>query len=111
MAKIITVDRGAVEYRIIDGKLKDRWIIFAYKINTTIFEDFGKVKLTHEVVDLIDEHVSAFVDEQVEPPAPIAATIKNFADDYVSSGKITIRAGDYISLRNYIRTGAPSSKS
>jgi hypothetical protein len=51
------------------------------------------------------KHLSAYVDKHEMPPDEIAPAILNMADDFMAGREITIRAGDYISLRSFFRSG------
>jgi len=54
--------------------------------------------------ETIEKFVNAFLFENKEPPAAIAGVIMNIADDVLNSREITLRAGDYITLQNYVKT-------
>ena len=56
-----------------------------------------------EFFQAIVDHTNAYLFESKEPPAEIATTIKNIADDFVNERELVIKAGDYASLQNYIR--------
>lgn len=103
MAKYTVMKRGPIEFRIIDGKLKDRWLTIAYLI---IWDNFNRIeasKINPKVINEIDKHVAAYVNEGIEPPKAITTAIQNFADDYIATGEITIRTGDYLSIQKFVR--------
>lgn len=51
----------------------------------------------------VQTHTKALLLEQKEPPAAIAAAIHNFADDIAAGREVTVRAGDYIAIQNFMR--------
>jgi len=53
----------------------------------------------------VSRHLSAYVEKRVMPPDEIAPAILNMADDLMAGREITIRAGDYINLQNFLRGG------
>jgi hypothetical protein len=56
-----------------------------------------------EFLQAVVDHTNAYLFENTEPPAEIAPAIKNISDDYVGGREMIFRAGDYISIQNYIR--------
>jgi hypothetical protein len=55
--------------------------------------------------DHLNKLVSSYVLKQVEPPAEIASVVMNLADDHFCGRSPVIKAGDYITIQNYIRNG------
>lgn len=53
--------------------------------------------------EMISKHMNAFMQQGTMPPAEIAPAIMNLIDDQSSGRDMTMRAGDYISLQNYLR--------
>lgn len=51
----------------------------------------------------VQTHTKALLLEQKEPPAAISAAIHNFADDIAAGRDVTIRAGDYIAIQNFMK--------
>ena len=49
------------------------------------------------------KHVEAYAKEGQAPPKAIETAVMNAADDYMAGRDITLRAGDYISVQNFIR--------
>jgi hypothetical protein len=47
--------------------------------------------------------MNAFLQEGKMPPEEIAPAIMNLVDDQTSGRDMVMRAGDYISLQNYLR--------
>ena len=58
-------------------------------------------KANAPVISMIQEHAKAYMTEGKEPPAAIAGAVLNFADDIASGRTPVLRAGDYISVRNF----------
>jgi hypothetical protein len=56
-----------------------------------------------QFTEAIEKYVNAYLFESKEPPAAIAAPIMNIADDILSNREITLRAGDYITLQNFVK--------
>jgi hypothetical protein len=52
----------------------------------------------------VQVHTQAYLLEAKEPPAQIAAAIKNFADDIAAGREVVIRAGDYIAIQSYLKS-------
>lgn len=55
--------------------------------------------------ELIAKHMNAYLQDGVMPPAEITPAIINLIDDQKAGRKMTLRAGDYISLQNYLKKG------
>jgi len=49
--------------------------------------------------------MNAYLHDGKMPPAEIAPAIMNLIDDQKSGRDMALRAGDYISLQNYMRKG------
>lgn len=58
---------------------------------------------TEAFYELIAKHMNAYLQDGKMPPAEISGVILNLVDDQAAGRKLTIRAGDYISLQNYLR--------
>jgi hypothetical protein len=56
-----------------------------------------------QLYEIISTHMNAFMQQGTMPPAEIAPAIMNLIDDQSSGRTMTMRAGDYISLQNYLR--------
>ena len=85
----------------------ERRIVVAY-LNT--HEDFSKefsdvVQAAPEkkFYESVAKHLNAYLQDGVMPPTEIAPAIINLVDDYNAGRGMTLRAGDYISLQNYLR--------
>lgn len=60
-------------------------------------------KAHSHVAKIIADHAKAYMTEGKEPPAAISVAVMNFVDD-VAAGRIPVlRAGDYISARNFMK--------
>jgi hypothetical protein len=53
--------------------------------------------------EVLSQHVSAYVNEGKAPPKEIATPVLNAADDVLAGRDVTLRAGDYIAVQNFIR--------
>lgn len=56
-----------------------------------------------EFYELVANHINTYLRDGTLPPAEIAPAILNLIDDQKSGRNMTLRAGDYISLQNYLR--------
>jgi hypothetical protein len=53
--------------------------------------------------EVFTQHVEAYVKDGTAPPPAIEGAVLNAADDYLAGRDITLRAGDYIAVQNYVR--------
>jgi hypothetical protein len=89
--------------------LLERKIICYYLIirdccwNNREFADVLQKAPEKPLYEMISKHMSAFMQQGTMPPAEIAPAIMNLIDDQSSGRTMTMRAGDYISLQNYLR--------
>lgn len=67
------------------------------------FNELVQQAPTEDFYELITRHMNAYLQERKMPPTEIATVILNLVDDHAAGRKLTIRAGDYISLQNYLR--------
>ena len=93
----------------IPGWLLERKIICFYLIirdccwnNREVSDVLAKAPES-KLYDMISTHMNAFMQQGTMPPAEIAPAIMNLIDDQTSGRTMTMRAGDYISLQNYLR--------
>jgi hypothetical protein len=56
-----------------------------------------------EFYSVVSTHVKAYMKGEA-PPDSIASAILNIADDIASGRDVIIRAGDYISIQNFMRS-------
>lgn len=103
MPKNIEITKVFVDIKkaIIDRK---DWVKYLVLVNWQVREH---AKLIDKAPDAAFQK---FVAEQLEsylggkaPPAAIAGAIMNLADEHLSGGSVTLRAGDYIALQNQYR--------
>ncbi len=66
--------------------------------------DWANIPIDDVFQKKVDKFVTDYLEKGVMPPEQIAPTILNLADDLVAGRDMVIRAGDYIALRNYMRT-------
>jgi len=101
MERLKWIVRKAPEWRI------PHWSIFAYLIiNGLLWKEASElvqIKPDSRFDEVVTKHIRAYVEEGVKPPNEIASAILNLADDFMAGNQITIRAGDYISIQNYLR--------
>jgi hypothetical protein len=94
----IAVDTGNVVYN-------PTWVMYQTAPLNEIKNYEGKIsgQPSKEFYQFVVDQVNSYIFEDKEPPADIAAAIKNIADDHLSDRMPVIRAGDYISLQNHLR--------
>ena len=105
MIEVEKIDGSNKNFRIKGGKLSDTMIAPFYLVAQP-GKGFKKIKVENinpKLFETIDEHVSAYVHDNIEPPKEIAVPIYNLAEEYIKEGNLTIRAGDYVSIMDYIR--------
>jgi hypothetical protein len=87
----------------------ERKIIMMYLIiNEDFIKEFSDIVQAapeKKFYESVAKHVNAFLQDGVMPPAEIAPAIMNLVDDFKAGRDMTLRAGDYISLQNYLRKG------
>jgi hypothetical protein len=89
--------------------LLERKIICYYLIirdccwNHKEFSDVLAKAPEKQLYEMISKHMNAFMQQGTMPPEEIAPAIMNLIDDQSSGRTMTMRAGDYISLQNYLR--------
>lgn len=72
------------------------------------FGDVLEARPDERFFETFSKHVEAYVKQGEAPPKPIEGAVLNAADDYLAGRDITLRAGDYIAVQNFIR-GAKAS--
>lgn len=93
LSKKDIIDRRTwVMYKVIPDW--DRRIIDALKVHATPDKEFHQ---------FVTDKVNAYIFKEEAPPAEIASAIINIADDHLNGRTPVIRAGDYISIQNYLR--------
>lgn len=68
-------------------------------------KDVAHLGLTEQLSTMVSKHVNDHLNKGVIPPKEIAPAILNISDDVLAGRPPTLRAGDYISLQQYIRQG------
>jgi hypothetical protein len=68
------------------------------------FQDF-EVRTGKRFDAVVAGHLNAYLEKGTIPPEAISAPILNLADEYLAGKSMTLRAGDYVALQNYIRAG------
>ena len=53
--------------------------------------------------EFVRGYVAAYINDKKAPPAEIQGAIMNISDDILSGRDPTLRAGDYLSLQNFMR--------
>ena len=80
-----------VYYLIIVDKLAHQFEkVLAARPDDHFYETFSK-------------HVQAYVKDGTAPPKAIETAVMNAADDFMAGRDITLRAGDYIAVQNFVR--------
>jgi hypothetical protein len=90
---------------LVEG-FEKRWCVVCYLIINWRIEELVKhaqSRIPTEAYKELAEHLYAYVYEDVMPPAAIAGTILNAADDFVRGDPVRLRAGDYIAFQNFVR--------
>lgn len=67
------------------------------------FGELAKIGPDKNFFNAISEHVDSFIHEGVMPPEKISSAILNIADDVLAGRDVTIKAGDYIALQDFIQ--------
>lgn len=96
-----------VPVELVIEEIKERWCIMCYLVLNMRIDELVKYRqwqIPTELYTEVAEHLYAYVYEDTMPPAEIASTILNVADDFVRGEPVRFRAGDYIALENYRRS-------
>lgn len=98
----------AISVKVSDWLLERRQRIMYLVINWDIKQLGRQVRVKPEADfnAVISKYVTRYVDDGKMPPADIAPAILNLADDYIAGREVSIRAGDYITIQNHIRSSA-----
>ena len=87
-------------------KITEGWCVVCYLIINWRIDDLREKvqwKIPTEIYKELGTHLYNYVYEDMMPPAEIASTILNVADDFVRGEPVKLRAGDYIALQTYMR--------
>lgn len=103
--KIVRPVRVLREIEIPKFDLKDavKYLTVTVNFNADSVGNIIRSKLDKRFTDFAEEYVDAYIYDNKEPPTEIAGAIKNIADDVLSGREPVVRAGDYISIQNYIK--------
>ncbi len=83
---------------------RKHWVMYLYPPLADIHElEEVLAKARSPVAKVIEDHARAYMTEGKEPPAAIAGAVMNFVDDVAVGRTPVLRAGDYISVRNFLR--------
>jgi hypothetical protein len=75
-------------------------------LHSKVFDDkMVETMVDKKFTDHINKLVTSYLLKKAEPPAESASVVMNLADDYLSGRAPVIRAGDYITMQNYLRKG------
>jgi len=86
--------------------LAEKWCVVCYLIINWRIADLVKqirVKPTNEFYKAAGQYLYDYAVKDKMPPAEIAPTIMNLAEDFLAGNPVKFRAGDYIALQNFIR--------
>ena len=81
------------------------WVYYLVIVDK-LAHQFGNVleaRPDESFYDTFAKHVEAYVKEGKAPPKAIEGAVLNAADDYLAGRDVTLRAGDYIAVQNFIR--------
>jgi hypothetical protein len=84
----------------------DRWILVAYLILNERMQDLVdkyRFKPGKEFYNTVAQYLGAYIVKKTMPPKEIASAILNLADDFLGNRPMTLRAGDYIDIQNFIK--------
>jgi hypothetical protein len=81
------------------------WVYYLILVDEAVrhLGDRFEIAPDERFFEVLNEHVTAYVEQGKMPPKEIMPTVLNVADDFIAGRDITLRAGDYIAMQNYIR--------
>jgi hypothetical protein len=82
------------------------WWRVAYKVPAPLSDELRKyleIRPDERFQEMVAGHVKALLEQGTAPPAEIATTIYNMANDFVNGEEMVIRTGDYIALQSHFR--------
>lgn len=83
-----------------------KWWTIAYKRVPEVTKEFAElleIRPDEKFNKVIGGYVHSVITEGVMPPAEIATTILNLANDFVNGNEMVIRTGDYIAIQKHLR--------
>ena len=84
-----------------------RWMLVAYLLVNWRMKGLVnemRVQPSKQFYETVTEHLSAYINKNKMPPAPIASDIINLADDFMANRPMNLRAGDYLAIQKFIRS-------
>jgi hypothetical protein len=92
---------------LVDEDMIERKAVMPYVVMfDNLRDDFGNVLNTapnKEFFQMIAKHMNGYMQKGEKPPQEIASAILNLVDDVGAGRELTLKAGDYIALQNYLR--------
>ncbi len=95
-----------MEYKIaLPDWVFNRIILVAYLYPPPIdkFRKYVDQELDMKTASVLNAAVKAYLEKGTAPPAAIATTVMNVADDLAANRAPTLRTGDYIALQMHVR--------
>ncbi len=77
------------------------WVMYLIVVDKAGLLD--SVKIDAEFEKVLFQHVNTYLEKGEMPPAEIAPAVLNMADDHLAGRQVVLRAGDYISIQNFLR--------
>lgn len=71
-------------------------------INIKQLKEALAVRPTEKFQRVVSEMTANYINKGIQPPESIAPAIYNIADDILSGRQVSIKAGDYIMIQNYL---------
>ena len=99
--------RRHIDVEALTARIKERWCIVCYLIINWSIRDLveqARLELPIETYEVLGRLLYNYVYKDEMPPAEIAPTILNVADDFMRGDPVKLRAGDYIALQGYVRS-------
>ncbi len=82
------------------------WLFYLIVPDNVFEKNEVSLTVSPEFENVTFGYAKAYIEKGEMPPADIAPTIINMADDYMSGRQVAIRAGDYMAIQNHLRKGA-----
>jgi hypothetical protein len=89
-----------------EGMIERKAIVPYMAMSDKLINDFGnvlKASPNQEFFKMIAEYMNGYMQRGEKPPEEIASAIFNLVDDMGTGRELTLKAGDYIALQNYLR--------
>jgi hypothetical protein len=92
----------------IEPWILEHWLIVAYlgvgPWEIDRLREMVKIKPNDQFYDIVGKHLNDYTQNGIEPPAAIASVIYNINDDMMAGRQPVLRTGDYLAIRNFMRT-------